>query len=129
MKIRQITPAIGAEVSEVHLGEASRDPALFEGIKAALLRHKVLFFRGQDITRAEHVAFARCFGKLEDHPVAGSDPDHPGLVRIYRSDNAHSYENTYHCDGLRAKASIEHTFGAVMTPEARAALARDNPPV
>ena len=173
MKIRPLTPAIGAEISQVHLGEAARDPALFAEIKAALLKHRVIFFRGQDITRAEHVAFARCFGPLEDHPVVGSDPDHPGLVRIYRSDNPHSYENTYHCDGLwrpnpamgavlrciecpeiggdtiwvnmvkaydelpeavkaqianlRAKAGIEHSFGAVMTPEARAKLARENP--
>ncbi len=52
MKIRQITPAIGAEVMEVHLGEASRDPELFAQIKSALLKHKVLFFRKQDITRA-----------------------------------------------------------------------------
>ena len=50
--------------------------------------HKVLFFRDQDITRAEHVAFARHFGELEDHPVAGSDPENPGLVRIYKSPRA-----------------------------------------
>ena len=100
MKIRPITPAIGAQVTDVHLGAASRDPALFAQVKAALLKHKVLFFRGQDMTRAEHVAFAHCFGPLEDHPVAGSDPKNPGLVLIYRSDTRHSHENTYHCDGL-----------------------------
>ncbi|WP_432727788.1 TauD/TfdA dioxygenase family protein [Variovorax sp. W6] len=175
MNIRPLTPSLGAEVSDVHLGEASRDTGRFAQIRAALLKHKVLFFRGQDITRAEHVAFARCFGALEDHPVVGSDPDHPGLVRIYRSDSRHSYENTFHCDGLwrqspamgavlrciecpdiggdtiwvnmvqahdelpdeikqkigglRAKASIEHSFGAVMTPEARRKLGQDHPPV
>ncbi|WP_296871472.1 TauD/TfdA family dioxygenase [Tibeticola sp.] len=173
MKVRQITPAIGAEISGVHLGEAARDAEQFAEIKAALLKHRVLFFRGQDITRAEHVAFARCFGPLEDHPVVGSDPEHPGLVLIYRSDNPHSFENTYHCDGLwrpnpamgavlrciecpeiggdtiwvnmvkayeelpdyvkaqiadlRAKASIEHSFGAVLTPEARAKLVQEHP--
>ena len=60
----------------------------------------MLFFRDQDITRAEHVAFARHFGELEDHPVAGSDPDNPGLVRIYKSPdqpNDH-YENAWHSD-------------------------------
>ncbi len=53
-----------------------------------------------DVTRAEHVAFARRFGELEDHPVAGSDPDHPGLVRIYKdaSSPPERYENAYHCD-------------------------------
>ena len=45
-----------------------------EAIRRLLLTHKVLFFRDQDITRAEHIAFARYFGDLEDHPVAGSDP-------------------------------------------------------
>ena len=34
----------------------------------------MLFLRGQEISRADHVAFARRFGELEDHPVAGSDP-------------------------------------------------------
>ena len=85
MKIEQLTCAIGAEVSGVSLADAARDDDLFAAIKAALLQHKVLFLRNQDISRADHVAFARRFGELEDHPVAGSDPDHPGLVRIYKS--------------------------------------------
>jgi taurine dioxygenase len=82
------------------LGAASRDPALVAEIRALLLKHKVLFFRDQDITRAEHVAFARHFGELEDHPVAGSDPEHPGLVRIYKTPDAppDRYENAWHTD-------------------------------
>ena len=83
MQIKQITLAIGAEVSEVHLGEAARNPELFAEVKSALLKHKVLFFRNQDITRGDHVAFASCFGKLEDHPVVNSDPKYPGLGLIY----------------------------------------------
>ena len=69
-------------------------------IRALLLKHKVLFFRDQDITRAEHVAFARHFGELEDHPVAGSDPENPGLVRIYKSPDSPNdrYENSWHTD-------------------------------
>jgi len=175
MKIKQITPAIGAEISEIHLGEAARNPELFAQVKSALLEHKVLFFRNQDITRADHVAFASRFGELENHPVVNSDPKYPGLVLIYRSDSRHSYENSYHSDGLwrqnpamgavlrciecpeiggdtiwvnmvrayeelpeeikqkilklRAKASIEPSFGAVMPDEARRKLDRDNPPV
>ena len=100
MKVEQLTCSIGAEVSGISLGDASRDTGLAEEIRALLLQHKVLFFRDQDITRGEHAAFARHFGDLEDHPVAGSDPDHPGLVQIYRSDKRENYENTYHSDGL-----------------------------
>ena len=100
MIVRKLTTNIGAELSGVNLGDASRDAGLFAEIKSLLLAHRVLFLRDQDITRAEHVAFARRFGELEDHPVAGSDPDHPGLVRIYRSEQKNPYENNWHVDGL-----------------------------
>ena len=169
-KIEPLTCSIGAEISNINLGVASRDPALMEAIRSLLLTHKVLFFRDQDITRAEHIAFARYFGELEDHPMVGSDPDHPGLVRIYKSPDAPNdrYENAWHSDaswrekppfgcvlrcvecpdvggdtmwtnmalayeklpehiktqiaGLRARHSIEATFGAAMPIEKRLAL-------
>jgi taurine dioxygenase len=170
MQVQRLTNTIGAELSGVTLGDAARDGALFDEIKSLLLQHKVLFLRDQDMSRAEHVEFARCFGELEDHPVAGSDPDHPGLVRIYKDLNSppEHYENAYHCDAtwreappfgsvlrcveapevggdtiwvdmvrayadlpdhiktqiatLRARHSIEATFGAAMSMEQRHAL-------
>ena len=170
IRAEALTCAIGAELFNVNLGDASRDDALFAEIRALLLTHKVLFLRSQDITRAEHVAFARRFGELEDHPVAGSDPDHPGLVRIYKSPEQPNdrYENSWHTDatwrekppfgcvlrcvecppvggdtmwanmalayarlpdhvkrqieGLRARHSIEASFGAAMPSEKRLAL-------
>ncbi|HJV86932.1 MAG TPA: TauD/TfdA family dioxygenase [Noviherbaspirillum sp.] len=175
MRVEPLTCHIGAELSGVSLGDASRDDVLFAEIRSLLLKHKVLFLRDQDLTRAEHVAFAKKFGELEDHPIAGSDPEHPGLVRIYRSDKKESYENSFHTDaswrvcppmgavlrciecspvggdtiwvnmaeaynklpediksriaGLRAKHSIEHSFGAVMSTEDRAKLAAQFPMV
>lgn len=170
LRVERLTCTIGAELHGVDLGGAAHDPALFAAIKALLLEHKVLFLRDQDITRAEHVAFARQFGDLEDHPVVGSDPEHPGLVRIYKDLDSppEHYENAYHCDatwrdrppmgcvlrcietpavggdtiwvnmaeayrrlpepvkrqiaGLRARHSIECTFGAAMPMEKRHAL-------
>src|SRR6478609_11953062 len=100
IRVEQLPCAIGAEISNVSLADAAVDEALFAEIRALWLKHRVLFFRDQDITRAEHVAFARRFGELEDHPVVGSDPDHPGLVRVYKSPDkpADRYENAWHCD-------------------------------
>ena len=80
MRIEPLTCAIGAELSDVRLADAIHDDVLFQELRQLLIQHRVLFLRDQDISRAEHVAFARRFGELEDHPVAGSDPDHPGLV-------------------------------------------------
>ncbi|MET0208201.1 MAG: TauD/TfdA family dioxygenase, partial [Burkholderiaceae bacterium] len=100
MRIEALTCALGAQLKGVSLADAARDDDLFSEIKAALLRHKVLFLRDQKISRQDHVAFARRFGELEDHPVAGSDPEHPGLVRIYKTPDAPNdrYENSWHTD-------------------------------
>jgi taurine dioxygenase len=170
IKVEPLSCALGAELSNVDLGVASRDAGLVAEIRALLLKHRVLFFRDQDLSRAEHVAFARWFGELEDHPVAGSDPEHPGLVRIYKSPDTPNdrYENAWHTDatwrekppfgcvlhciecppvggdtmwanmvlayeklpenvkaqiaGLRARHSIEASFGAAMPIEKRLAL-------
>ncbi len=113
IRVRPLTCAIGAELGNVDLGAASRDPALVAQIRALLLQHKVLFFRDQGMSRAEHVAFARHFGELEDHPVAGSDPEHPGLVRIYKSPDAPAdrYENAWHTDATWRQRP---PFGAVL---------------
>ena len=175
IRVEPLTCAIGAELSNVSLGVASRTPSLVAEIRALLLQHKVLFFRDQDFTRAEHVAFARHFGELEGHPVAGSDPEHPGLVRIYKSPDKPNdrYENAWHTDatwrvkppfgcvlrcvecppvggdtmwanmalayeklpeqvkaqiaGLRARHSIEASFGAAMPIEKRLALKAQYP--
>lgn len=100
MKVERLTQHIGAELSGVNLAEAVSNDDLFGAIKHALLQHKVLFLRDQDISRADHVAFAQRFGQLEDHPVAGSDPENPGLVRIYKDENSPPdfYENSWHAD-------------------------------
>lgn len=100
MRAEPLTATIGAELFDVSLADAARDDALFGGIKKLLLKYKVLFLRDQAISRADHVAFASRFGALEDHPVAGSDPDHPGLVRIYKDLDSppEHYENAWHCD-------------------------------
>ena len=98
--VELMTCSIGADLSHVNLGDAAHDAGLFAEIKALLLQYKVLFLRDQHFSRAEHVAFARRFGELEDHPVVGSDPENPGLVQIYKgADSRHlQYENAWHCD-------------------------------
>ncbi|MFG1785418.1 TauD/TfdA dioxygenase family protein [Rhodococcus oryzae] len=170
MDARPLTCSIGAEIHDVDLADVARDDQRFAELKSLLLEHKVLFFRDQNMSRAEHVALAERFGSLEDHPALGSDPDHPGLVRIYKDLDSppERFENAYHCDatwrenppmgcvlrciegpevggdtmwvnmalayerlpehvkeqieGLRARHSIEATFGARLPIEQRLEL-------
>ena len=175
MKVEQLSCNIGAELVNVNLRDAVHDEGLFSEIRNALLKHKVLFLRDQEFSRAEHVAFAERFGKLEDHPVAGSHPDYPGLVQIYKTPDSppDRYENAWHTDAtwreapplgcvlrcvecpdvggdtmwanmavayamlpahikdqiatLRARHSIEASFGAAMPIEKRLALKAQYP--
>ncbi|HEY1926948.1 MAG TPA: TauD/TfdA family dioxygenase [Caulobacteraceae bacterium] len=111
--VEPLTCWIGAELKNVSLADAARDDELFAEVRGLLLKHRVLFLRDQDITRAEHVAFARRFGALEDHPVVGSDPENPGLVRIYKdlASPPEHYENAWHCDATWREAP---PLGAVL---------------
>ncbi len=101
MKIEQLTCAIGAELLNVSLADAVHDDGLFQQIYAALLKHRVLFLRDQNISRQDHVAFAARLGTLETHPMVPSHPDAPGLVQIYKTPDspADRYENAWHTDG------------------------------
>jgi len=100
MKIEPLTCAIGAELSAVSLAEAATNDDLFGAIEAALLEHKVLFLRDQDLTDAQHAAFARRFGELEDHPLAASADGEPGIIHIWKDENSppERYENSWHND-------------------------------
>jgi len=111
--VDQLTCTIGAELGNLSLAAAAEDDGLIAEIRALLLKHRVLFFRDQDISRAAHVAFARRFGELESHPVVGSDPEHPGLVRIYKSPDVPNdrYENAWHTDATWREAP---PFGCVL---------------
>ncbi|RGE41142.1 taurine dioxygenase [Comamonas testosteroni] len=113
MKVEQLSCAIGAELTGVNLADAVHDEALFGEIRQALFKHRVVFLRDQNISRAEHVAFARKFGELEDHPVVGSDPENPGLVQIYKNPEQplDRYENAWHSDTTWREAP---QFGAVL---------------
>ncbi|MGC2129527.1 MAG: TauD/TfdA family dioxygenase, partial [Candidatus Aquilonibacter sp.] len=113
MRIEPLSCALGAELVGVNLADAIDDDGLFKEVRAALFEHRVLFLRDQTFRRAEHVAFARRFGDLEDHPVVGSDPENPGLARIYKTPDKPNerYENAWHSDATWREIP---PFGAVL---------------
>src|SRR5215510_15090800 len=72
LDVRPITPAIGAEIYGVQLS-GDLPAATVTAIRDALLRHRVVFFRGQGhLDDAEHQAFARLLGPLVAHPTVPS---------------------------------------------------------
>jgi taurine dioxygenase len=98
LELEPISPALGAEVRGVDLEMAAEDPQLIAVIRQALLKHKVLFFRDQDISARAHVEFARSFGALEVHPVLRHHPEYRELVLLERGGRRAANENIYHAD-------------------------------
>ncbi|HWT51657.1 MAG TPA: TauD/TfdA family dioxygenase [Caulobacter sp.] len=78
-------PVLGAEISGLDLREDLK-PEIVAAIRAALLRHKVVFFRDQDISHEDHVRFGRHFGELEGHPVTAHVPGFPEILHIEAAD-------------------------------------------
>ena len=87
MDVQPIAGHIGAEIHGVDLRRLTEEDVA--AIRAALLRWRVVFFRDQDLTPTEHVAFGRHFGTVAPaHPtLPPSFPDHPEILLLdYETD-------------------------------------------
>src|ERR1700761_2183150 len=87
LSIRRLTPGIGAEIQGVDLAQPI-GPELFAELRQALADHLVIFFRDQDVTPDQHVAFGRLFGELQVHPAAPHEPGRPELMIVEADANS-----------------------------------------
>ena len=116
MNIQPMTPAIGAQILDVDLGKLT--PELTSEVRAALLQHKVLFFRDQQITPEQHIAFARSFGELEIHPATPKDQPNPEVLHISHGPDSRGSENFWHSDVTwRERPSLGSILRACKLPQ------------
>jgi alpha-ketoglutarate-dependent taurine dioxygenase len=119
VEVHPVGGHIGAEIRGVDLQKPLSEGAVFD-IRQALLRHKVVFFRGQNIDHAQQVAFTERFGTLtyahphEDEPIA----EFPQLLPIDRSRYERrnglrrtSYESRWHTD---VTAAVNPPAGSIL---------------
>jgi len=98
LDIRPYATAIGAEISGVDLSQPL-DNATWAAIHDAYMEHLVLFFRDQDLTPDQHVAFARRFGDLEEYPFVHGIDGHPELIDIVKEpDEVINFGHNWHAD-------------------------------
>jgi taurine dioxygenase len=81
LTVRPISGSLGAVISGVDLRQPL-DDATYAEIKRALLEYLVIFFRDQDITPEQQIAFGRRFGELHIHPFIPNLPGYPELIRL-----------------------------------------------
>lgn len=117
IQIRPVTNVIGAEIHGVNLSKPL-DASLREVIEEALYDHHVLFFREQDITPDEHVAFARQFGEVAEQPFATRYGDHPEIVVLDQDDPRGEGADEWHSDNsFMAEPPMGSVLRAIMLPE------------
>ena len=93
--ISRVGGRIGAEVVGVDLSQPLPD-GVFAEIQNALLEHKALVFRGQDLDDAGQLRFAALFGRLTTaHPTV---PGVEGLPEVLPVDSDRGAANVWHTD-------------------------------
>ena len=96
IRVEPVTGTIGAEISNVDLRDVD-DETLAE-LQQAWLDHKVLFFRDQALTHAQHVAYGRRFGELEVHPFVDNVAEHPEIIVLESTPDRFQAAETWHSD-------------------------------
>lgn len=117
LDIHPVTGTIGAEIRGVRLAD-DLDESVIEAIKAAVVRHKVVFFRDQhDLTDDSHEAFAARFGDPVAHPTV---PVAEGSRYLLELDSKEGYAaSSWHTDVTFVEAYPKGSIlRAITIPEA-----------
>jgi taurine dioxygenase len=99
MRVRQLSPALGAEVIDVDLG-GPIDGSTMAALTAAFHEHCVLVFRGQHLDPVRQEAFTAMWGTplvvpyLQPHQVPGSPP----VLRVTNMGKANTLTENWHYD-------------------------------
>jgi taurine dioxygenase len=97
ISVRVLTPTIGAVIEGVDLSGHLDDEQIAR-IRAALLKHKVIFFEDQHITAAQHRDFAARFGKLHTHPLYPGVPEAPEMFILDNHADNPTDNDAWHTD-------------------------------
>lgn len=110
ISIKPIAGALGAEIEGVDIA-AGVDQDMFDEIYRAWLENKVIFFRGQSISPAQQLEFAKRFGDIHVHLFNKSMEGYPEITEILKtSDMKSNAGGRWHSDQmytpLPAKATM-----------------------
>ena len=96
-------PTIGAEIGGVDLTRPV-PPEVADALRAAILKYQVIVLRDQDITREQHLDFARIFARNKAkpfgylanhvHPIEGF----PEILRVFADGKSKSAIDVWHSD-------------------------------
>ena len=98
ISVSPIAGALGAELGGIDLSGPLSDDLVAE-IRAALLRHHVIFFRDQHLTPAQHLAFGRLFGELQVHDFVEGMGDNEEILEVRKeAEEKRNFGGGWHTD-------------------------------
>jgi taurine dioxygenase len=81
--VHPIAGALGAEIAGIDLARPLDDAAV-AAIRRAWLDHQVVFFRDQDLTPPQFLAFARRFGEPNEYPFVKGLSEAPEVIPVLK---------------------------------------------
>lgn len=112
-----LSPTIGTEVHGIDIG-ADLDSDTIDFLSNLLVERKVIFFRDQDISVEQHIAFGRKFGEVEIHPFTPNLEGHPEVVCLNNDRDKPPSINLWHSDVTwRQEPSLGSILRALEIPE------------
>jgi taurine dioxygenase len=110
--------ALGAEIEGIQISDALMDDQIFEEIVQVFYRHQVIFFRGQNLTPENLMAFGERFGELEEHPFVTPLAGYPKIMRVVKEpEDSFNFGNLWHTDmSFREHPAMATILYARQTP-------------
>lgn len=96
LAVEPLNPTIGAVLRGVDLRELS--DTTVEDIRAALLKHQVVFFEGQSLTPTQQRDAAARFGELHVHPLYPTDDAVPEIMVLDNNAENPTDNDHWHTD-------------------------------
>lgn len=98
MEIRKLTGTIGAEIFGLNTARPFSATALAD-VRQCLLENCVIFFRDQELTMDEQIAFVRQFGEISSSPVYKTLASHPQIMPVIKEPtDLNIIGDTWHTD-------------------------------
>ena len=107
-EIERLGAKLGAEIHGIDL--RNMDSETFDALEAALIEHKVIVVRDQDLTTEQHVAMSRLFGELEVHPMRPQGEFPEILVLDNHKDNPVLSTDVWHSDTTFRQNPTKYTI-------------------
>ena len=98
ISVQPVAGALGAEISGVDLAKDLSDDTV-AAIRRAWLQHLVIFFRDQDLSPAEFLAFARRFGEPVEYPFVKGLDEFPEIIPVLKLEHERvNFGGIWHSD-------------------------------